>query len=501
MRGRVDSAAEAWGLDPDSIPVGEAPEPVADDAGYSSSISGSRPEEVARIARVIEMTPAPPPLSIAPYVGEQGEMVTEMPEAPQGDIHDAFTLDATSGIYRMQWPSPVFVVMEVDLLRQERGGDMSGEVTVRVTAPGLERTVHTARSTITGTRARSELANHLAARGTHLDKAAWLEIIERAFVRVIQAYREGEPPIYLWQAKRPQDDDWSMEPLAHSRLATIIFGDGGSAKSWIALAVAASLTTGTSYIEGMPVSGQRNVAYLDWEMDAWSHMERVARIVGRERPDILYLSMTAPLRESVDRLRRVAREYDIGYWIVDSAALACGGEPESAEVATAYFNALRAIGGSSLTIAHITKDAEGSDRKPFGSVFWHNTASFTYGVKGVSVPGRSTVGLFNRKNRTEGLREPFSITLDFEDRDGPVTLRRASVEDAPELAGKVPLWRRIRPLLEERPRTIYEITESLGATGDAVRMALRRDPGVKAIEGDDRIERWTLADGTGPNRP
>lgn len=460
---------------------------------YSSSISGERPEEVERIKALTEDAEPPPPVSITPYFDmATGERMESAPEAPKGDIHDGYSFTAEHGIYRADWPAPIFVVIEVDLLRQERGGEMTGEVTVRTTVPGIERDVHRARMTLTGTRARADLGRYLAKRGTHVKEDAWAELIERAFVRVIGSYREGEPPIHLWQAKRPEGDDFLMGTIAHARLHTMAFGDGGGGKSWVALAVAASIQMGRSYIEGMPVNGQRNVAYLDWEMSAWDHAERMASLCGSDHPDILYVPMAAPLPESVDRLRRIAKQYDIGYWVIDSAVLACGGEPESAAVATSYFNALRALGGASLSIAHIRKDGDGSDQKPFGSVFWHNTASYTYYAKGSETLDGLAIGLFNRKNRTGRRHDPFSIEARFE---GSVTSLRMGriTEDTPELAVKVPAKQRIFELLKGGAMAQHEIVEALGISQTTVQSALARgDRYFQRISGPDGVDRWGL---------
>ena len=55
--------------------------------------------------------------------------------------------------------------------------------------------------------------------------------------------------------------------------------------------------------------------------------------------------------------------------------MATDGPPESSVEALKYFRTLHRIGvRGSLGIAHVTKNGDGADQKPFGSAYWHNLA-------------------------------------------------------------------------------------------------------------------------------
>jgi len=162
-----------------------------------------------------------------------------------------------------------------------------------------------------------------------------------------------------------------------------------------------------------------NVGYLDWEWEDWAHYERLEYICG---PDlardsrILYCNCKgATLAEQVSSLKRKLAEHDIQFIIVDSAAAACGGEPEKAEVALKFFHALNSLRVSSLVIAHTTKD--GNEWKPFGSAFWFDESRLIYHVaRGKdSTDGNLRVGFFCRKNN-RGVKPPSSgFTMRFAD--------------------------------------------------------------------------------------
>jgi hypothetical protein len=122
----------------------------------------------------------------------------------------------------------------------------------------------------------------------------------------------------------------------------------------------------------------------------------------------MYVRCDRPLVYEVASLRRMVRDGGYEFVVYDSVAYACDGAPESAEVDGKYFRAVRQIGRGSLHIAHISK-SEGGDQKPFGSIFWHNSARATWYVQREqeSPDGSvSRLGLFNRKANLSRLRPP-----------------------------------------------------------------------------------------------
>lgn len=376
------------------------------------------------------------------------------------------------GIATAEWVAPVHVEVTFDLLRQERSGDLTGEVSVRSTAPGIARHIHTARMTLTGTRSRAEVAKQCQQRWKQHSADDWDGMIEVACVRTIAAFRAGEPAILMRDAIQPLGDAQLMPPLAHANLPEIIFGDGGTGKSEFALAVAASIQSGEPYT-GLDVHGRRTVGYLDWEMTAWEHRQRLSALCGGDMPAIVYIPCVGPLREQVDRLRRIARDRGIGYWIVDSIAPACGGEPEAAEVALGYFMALRTLGGGSLSVAHVKKEGKDADWKPFGSTFWHNMARSTWYARKDQEANSSTLslGLYHRKNNLGPLRSPLAFSIEFGER---TTITPTSFKGVPGLAAALPLRIRMAELLRSGALTYVEIAEALNVTAENVRKTAGR---------------------------
>lgn len=379
------------------------------------------------------------------------------------------TFRAEHGAYLFEWPDEA-LRLEIDRVRTERSGDIAGEIAVRSTEPvGL---IHHARINLSGTRSRAELAKHLASRtpGRALD---WPSMVEFVSVKTIAAFRQGDPAVLLRDIEPPEDDGFLLEPLVPARHPMVLFGDGGSGKSYLALAAAVSIHTGRELL-GMTPSVRRRVAYLDFEYDGWEHRRRLAALLGSDAdlPDLVYVRCSLPLRDDVDRLRRIVREHAIEYVVVDSVAPACGGEPESAEVALGYFGALRQLGLGSLSVAHNTKS--GDEYRPFGSTFWHNLARSTWFVRGQQEAGNLDLAAFHRKNNAGPLSPPLSWRVTFGHES--TTFEATALGDNPELAASLPARQRLVLALEQagRPMTYAELTEETGLPDGTVRSTVHR---------------------------
>ena len=146
------------------------------------------------------------------------------------------------------------------------------------------------------------------------------------------------------------------------RHPVILFGDGGVAKSYLAL-----------FFAGELVRRGLRVLYADWELDAGDHSDRLQRLFGADAPQVMYARCVRPMTYEAERLARLVRQHKCDYIVCDSVVFACDGPPEAAESAQRYFQALRQIGVGSLNLAHTTK-SDDADKKPFGSAFWHNGA-------------------------------------------------------------------------------------------------------------------------------
>jgi len=373
------------------------------------------------------------------------------------------------------------ISIEVDRLRRERG-ELIGELSVRCELPGARvvngASLSVADLNLSSARSRGERAKLLAGRANIKD-LDWLGLVEDFCQRVLDAERVGLPAVDLREVPRPDLNEATYEadgfavPKDHP---TIIFGDGGTCKSLFALRFAGRLSE----------RGIR-VGYFDWELGPGDHRDRLERLFGDTMPRILYARCERPLIYEADRLRRIVRENGIGYAIFDSVAFASDGPPESAEIAGKYFRAVRQIGIGSLHIAHITK-GENSDKRPFGSAFWHNGARSTWFIQLAEGGGDSDslqVGLFNRKSNLGRLRPPLGYAIRFE--EDRTLFRRADVADNAELAVQMTIRQRMAHMLKGGAYNYDRIAEELEADIDTVKRTARRYKNLFVILDGGRV--------------
>lgn len=194
---------------------------------------------------------------------------------------------------------------------------------------------------------------------------------------------------------------------------------------------------------------------------------------------------------------RPGREID--YAIFDSVAFACDGPPEAAEVAGRYFQSLRQLGPlGSLHVAHVSK-AEGANKKPFGSAFWHNGARSTWNVK-ISdnrSGGSLSIALHHRKANLGPRCPSLGFRIDF-DKDR-TTIRSQNLAEVPDLAVELPLPQRLREFLRSGAKKRYEIEEELDdAKKETLRRTINREINkgrLVSFPGNDGVDRIGISAG------
>lgn len=337
-----------------------------------------------------------------------------------------------------------------------------------------DQVIHSADFNLSASRTRTERAKILAER-SRAPQIDWFGLLEELCMRALAADEQGEQEYILSDLARPEREhgaDINMGGLpALRRHPTIWFGAGASAKSLLALHL------------GIQLAQQgESVLLLDWEFSPEEHRERMAMLVGPHTAvsNLLYRRCDRPLVRDILRLQAIVARHKVTFLIADSVGFACEGPPESAEGATGYFAALRALGPQlgSLHIAH-QSSAENGDQKPFGSIFWLNGCRSCWYLKRSDADQRTndeiTVSLAHRKSNLGRLQSARAQRIQFaEDRIVIASTDLLETEHTELLVG-LPVWERMRSVLRQHgPMTGADLAERIEATAQAVRTALNR---------------------------
>ena len=322
----------------------------------------------------------------------------------------------------------------------------------------------------------------------------WGAKIEQVCVLGLRAHREGDP----FEALAPADSPhvpYLINPLLYKDHQTLLFAPGGSCKSYLALYLALLAAHG---IEGAGVrSLQVPPLYLDWELNKETVGGRL-KALRAGHPELskfvpYYRHCELPLHQEADLIAEFVGTHGVELVIIDSVAMACGGDLASPESAIKLQRALRAIGCSSLVLAHVAKQAnEGQVATAYGSVFFRELARNVWEAQRAEGINPVRVALHHRKNNFGPLKPALGFELSFENES--VHLTACDPELEPEFMEKLPLHSRIRNLLEDgEARTSQEIAADLEASLQLVKNALSKGDGSKWLKiGENRTTQWTV---------
>ena len=310
----------------------------------------------------------------------------------------------------------------------------------------------------------------------------WGELLEK-LSRMVSAYlRMGEPVKHLRDYMHRPASQWILNPLILENQPSMLFGTGGLGKSLIALAALLAVESGTEILPGLSSEIGHHGIYLDWERTGdYEHGVRYRKILtgaglSPDDHDVLFQGCNGALSENVRAIKRVIDSEGVTFAIVDSAGFACGGEPEKAEFALQFFEALHQLEVPALVIAHQTKgDTRGM---PFGSVFWHNASRSTWEIRNEQTPGDSNikVGLFNRKSNVGSLSKPLGYDIKFE----TDTIKFTQFDPRTNAAmaeGTLTVSDQITAYLEEEARSLKDLAELLGKTENQIKNTLQQNKG------------------------
>jgi AAA domain len=327
--------------------------------------------------------------------------------------------------------------------------------------------------------ARETLRKKLEATAPGLPWEDWLE--EAAF-RLTAAARTGEPLVTL-TGRQTSPTRELMPRLLYEGEPTLVYGDGDTGKSLVAVALATAMHAGCALPFGLKPHRAVPAAYLDWETSRDTVDERLGMLaagLGIDPPPILYKRMTRPLVDEAAALAADFARRGIGFVVIDSKMFAVAGGDGAAfhEPITAFYNALRLFApAASLVLNHVTNaDARaGTPARPFGGAFAFNGPRLIWEAKRDADIADASAIAFTCRKANNLPRRPDPFGLRFQPGDGTITIYPLDLtEAAPETIAAAPLPYRVRLALASGRQTLSALATNLNAKAESVRKALQR---------------------------
>lgn len=319
-------------------------------------------------------------------------------------------------------------------IEQPKGNEVETILTFSFQAPGKVSIPITNRMNIISPNAKKELVTLL--RDSFGKDVKWSLVVSVACQGLIEHLAKKDRSVDLGEI--PDDEPPVLfPPFLVKGGANILFGDGGTGKTFLALRMAVALATDGEFLGYRPTE-PCNVLFVDYEdteRTASYRITAICRGLGIDpnavKPSIRYFNPEGtPLYLLVPAIKKLVSQHRIGLILVDSVVSACGNEPEGSAGPQLYFNALKKIGISSLSIAHVPKSETNStdgQGKAYGSVFWHNLARNTWNLQGeeetavddlqvISGKNAKQLGLFHRKSNSGKKSLPIAVRAVYGDR-------------------------------------------------------------------------------------
>jgi len=406
------------------------------------------------------------------------------------------------GFINYAWPE-----LRLRVIAERYTDDGYAELSFYSVKGSNESLLHTTRVNLLATTTMNSLAKRLEKNSQDIP---WTDILTYITGKTMEIARRGEPAVPIGKKPESMKVEYQLSPILEKGHPTTIYSPGGYAKSYLAAYIACLVQFNIVGIADshsclMPTAG--NVLYLDWEASQADHERRLWAIkqgLGINNEDtLLYRFCHQPLANDIHNVQRLVADHVIDLVIIDSQIAAEGYGPNPSQVSSQYYNALRSLRCTTLTLDHVSKSewkgsGDSDSLGPYGSVVKFNRSRSQFELKKSQAAGDDylELALVHRKHNEGKLLKPTGIRIEFnQDTEGQlesVTFTACDVGDNPELSKVQTLRDRLIGILKSGPRTVKELAEKLDKSEGTIRMELNRkaNKGVYAKRGDQ----WGLLD-------
>jgi hypothetical protein len=290
--------------------------------------------------------------------------------------------------------------------------------------------------------------------------------------------------VRLGEVERPGPRRYVVKDVIPASYPTLWHGDGGVAKSMLALSLGVSVAGNAAAWLGRAVE-HAPVLYLDFELEAEEQARRVwqlCRGAGLKVPpaDLFYLSAVGHVtRKALEASLEACEEHSVKLLIVDSLGPALQGDAEAARDVIGFYRTsldpFRALGVAVLIIDHQARlqAGESYQRKgAFGSVYKANLARSVIQAEATErSEGALSLRIRHKKHNFGPLADPFGVKLTFSEEAVSVVADELAATDLAEEA-TLTAPERIKLALQEGPLYPSEIAEATGMPAKTVKNSL-----------------------------
>jgi len=239
----------------------------------------------------------------------------------------------------------------------------------------------------------------------------------------------------------PEPRRYLVSGIVPEAYPTMIYGDGGVAKSMLALSLGLAVASNAGTWLGHRIESG-GVLYLDFELDAAEQNRRVSRLaaaegLGNPPAGLRYMSAVGVrARDAFEDALVECKAHDISLLVVDSLGPALEGDAEASRDVISFYNEVvgpfRIAGVAPLVIDHQSKMQAGDryqNKRAFGSVFKSNLARSVLQVEATDrSDGELTVRIRQNKHNFGPLLKPFGVHLTFSEEE--VRIEAVELEEA-----------------------------------------------------------------------
>lgn len=219
-----------------------------------------------------------------------------------------------------------------------------------------------------------------------MDSAEWRALMEERRRREAARATVPDGVVPLYDFEKPDPLEWLVAGLVPEDHLTMLIGDGGTGKSFLALHMAMCVATGRPFLSrGVKRS---RVLYVDHELDEDEQKRRTVRVAegmglniygGALRRQFYYLRPPDALgtKEHQDQILNVVRRLNIDMIVLDSLTMGAAADVKDEADVVPIVQQIRRW-PTTLAIDHVShgtaKNQRAAEARAYGSVFKRNAA-------------------------------------------------------------------------------------------------------------------------------